>query len=156
MQFDFCGSSLLFVFVFSYCHVYFLQTCVHLLALLYEIFSCGFVTLSYGVMGQMLIVSIPNHCLLPYFVSGLCLFLMLFWIGLWLWRFLVKLINLLILKVELPDQTNSFIKIVNNTQDKLIFLCNVERYSVRSKKGGKDQETIQSNLTPDPGFLMGK
>ena len=25
-----------------------------------------------------------------------------------------------------------------------------------SKKGGKDQESIQSSITPDPGYLMGK
>ena len=41
-----------------------------LLALLYVIFSCVFVTFPYGVLGQVwyLIVSIPDICLLPYFV----------------------------------------------------------------------------------------
>ena len=27
---------------------------------------------------------------------------------------------------------------------------------IKSKKGGKDQETIQSNTTPDPGYHIGK
>ena len=26
----------------------------------------------------------------------------------------------------------------------------------KSKKGGKDQESIQSSITPDPGYHMGK
>ena len=41
-----------------------------LLALLCGMFSCVFVTFPYGVLGQVwyLIVSIPDRCLLPYFV----------------------------------------------------------------------------------------
>ena len=40
----------------------------YLLALLYVMFSCDFVTFTYGVLVQMwyLIVSIPDLCLLPY------------------------------------------------------------------------------------------
>ena len=42
----------------------------NLLALLYVMFSYGFVTFSFGVLGQVwyLIASLPNLCLLPYFV----------------------------------------------------------------------------------------
>ena len=42
-----------------------------LLALLYEMFSCVFVTFPYGVLGQVwyLIVSIPDLCILPYFLE---------------------------------------------------------------------------------------
>ena len=42
-----------------------------LLALLYVMFSCAFVTFTYSVLGQVwyLIVSIPDLCLLPYFAS---------------------------------------------------------------------------------------
>ena len=42
----------------------------NLLALLCAIFSCVFVTIPCGVLGQVwyLIVSIPDLCLLPYFV----------------------------------------------------------------------------------------
>ena len=29
-------------------------------------------------------------------------------------------------------------------------------YLFQSKKDGKDQETIQSSITPDPGYHMGK
>ena len=29
-------------------------------------------------------------------------------------------------------------------------------WSYKSKKGGKDQESIQSSTTPDPGYYMGK
>ena len=41
-----------------------------LLALLHVMFSCGFVTFPYGVLCQVwyLIVSIPDLCLLSYFV----------------------------------------------------------------------------------------
>ena len=43
-----------------------------LLALLYVMFSCVFVTFQYGALGQVLysIVSIPDLCLLSYF--GFC------------------------------------------------------------------------------------
>ena len=30
------------------------------------------------------------------------------------------------------------------------------RFSLKSKKGGKDQESKQSSTTPDPGYHMGK
>ena len=42
-----------------------------LLAHLYVMFSCVFVTFPYGFLGQMwyFIVSIPDICLLPYFTS---------------------------------------------------------------------------------------
>ena len=41
----------------------------YLLALLYVMFSCVFVTSPYGILGQVryLIVSIPDLCLLTYF-----------------------------------------------------------------------------------------
>ena len=44
---------------------------IGLLALLYVMLSCVFVTFQYGVLGQVwyLIVSIPDLCLLPYFQS---------------------------------------------------------------------------------------
>ena len=44
---------------------------VNLLALLYVMFSCVFVTFPNGVLGQVwhLIVSIPDLCLLPYYVA---------------------------------------------------------------------------------------
>ena len=56
------------MFVFSFCDVCFLQHCGHLLgkggllALLYVMFHCAFVTFQYGVVGQVwyLIVSIPD------------------------------------------------------------------------------------------------
>ena len=40
-----------------------------LLALLYVMFSCGFVTFTYDVLGQVwyLIVLIPDLCFLPYY-----------------------------------------------------------------------------------------
>ena len=38
--------------------------------------------------------------------------------------------------------------------EQLIYEAQCEQYE--SKKGGKDQETIQSNTTPDPGYQMGK
>ena len=42
----------------------------YLLALLFVMFSCVFVTFPCGVLGQVgqLIVSIPELCILPYFV----------------------------------------------------------------------------------------
>ena len=45
-----------------------------LLALLCGMFSCVFVTFPYGVLGQVwyLIVSIPDRCILPYFVIYQC------------------------------------------------------------------------------------
>ena len=75
----FCGSLLLFVF--RVC-VFFLS--VHcslvvirweradLLALLYVMFYCVFVTFPCGVLGQVwcLIVSIPDLCLLSYYLSA--------------------------------------------------------------------------------------
>ena len=44
----------------------------NLLALLYVMFSCVFVTFLCGVLGQVcyLVVSIPNLCLLSYFVES--------------------------------------------------------------------------------------
>ena len=68
--------SLFCVFVFAFCDVCFLQTCGHLLgkadlfALLYVIFSSAFYTFPYSVLGPVwyLIVSVPDLCLLPYFV----------------------------------------------------------------------------------------
>ena len=51
-----------------------------LLALLYRMFSCVFVTFPYGILGQVwyLIESIPDLCLLPYYYTDrslLCLHL---------------------------------------------------------------------------------
>ena len=34
--------------------------------------------------------------------------------------------------------------------------CDDVVHKLESKKGGKDQETIQSSTTPDPGYHMGK
>ena len=49
------------------CNIEFIKR-VDLLALLYVVFSCVFVTFPYGVLGQVwyLIVSIQDLCLLPY------------------------------------------------------------------------------------------
>ena len=63
--------------MFRVCHAFFSVHCsrlvscwerANLLALLYEMFSCVFVTFPYGVLGQVwyLIVSIPDLCLLTY------------------------------------------------------------------------------------------
>ena len=38
--------------------------------------------------------------------------------------------------------------------DQLIFVVLYVQYKI--KKGGKDQESIQSSTTPDPGYQMGK
>ena len=35
-------------------------------------------------------------------------------------------------------------------------MCDKKRIMYKSKKDGKDQETIQSSTTPDPGYHMGK
>ena len=45
-------------------------SCLFFAALLYVMFSRGFVTLPYGVLGQVwyLIVLIPDLCPLPYFM----------------------------------------------------------------------------------------
>ena len=70
----FCGSFLLLIF--RVCHAVFsvhcslVVTCLkraNLLALLYVIFSCVFITFPCGVLGQewCLIVSIPDICILP-------------------------------------------------------------------------------------------
>ena len=75
----FCGSFLLFVC--SVCHAVLSVPCSlvvtcwerdDLLALLYEKFSCVFVTFSYSVLDQVcyLIVWIPDLCLLPYLDTG--------------------------------------------------------------------------------------
>ena len=66
------------LFKFRVCHAVLSVHCslvvtcwasANLLALLYVIFSCVFVTFPCGVLGQVwyLIVSIPDRCLLPYF-----------------------------------------------------------------------------------------
>ena len=61
--------DMFFVFVFSFYGVCFLPPCGHLLgkgsallALLYAMFHCAFVTFPYGVLGQVwyLIASIPD------------------------------------------------------------------------------------------------
>ena len=46
-----------------------------LLALLFVVFSCAFVTFQFGVLGQAwyLIVSIPDLCILSYFVEPDCI-----------------------------------------------------------------------------------
>ena len=73
-----CGTFLLFVFRACLCHTVlsvpcsFVVTCLvraDLLALLYVMVSCVFVTFLYGVLGQVwhLIVSILDLCILPYF-----------------------------------------------------------------------------------------
>ena len=36
------------------------------------------------------------------------------------------------------------------------YLIYINRLYNQSKKGGKDQESIQSSTTPDPGYHMGK
>ena len=78
-RYFFCGSLLLFLF--RVCHAVLSVPCslvatcwetADLLALLCVMFSCVFVTFPYGVFGQVwyLIVSIPDLCLLPYFVRN--------------------------------------------------------------------------------------
>ena len=73
----FCGSFLLFVFRVCLCHTVLYVPCrlvdtcwgrALLLALLYVMFSCVFVTFPYDVLGQAwyLIVSIHDLCLLLY------------------------------------------------------------------------------------------
>ena len=78
MRCFFCQSFLLFVFhvchAFLCVHCSLVVTCwvrVNLLALLYVMFSCVFVTFPCGVLGQVwyLIVSIPDLCL-PHFKTS--------------------------------------------------------------------------------------
>ena len=59
----------LVVFVFAILSCGICWDMADLLALLYVMLSCVFVTFPYGDLGQVwyLIVSIPNICLLPYF-----------------------------------------------------------------------------------------
>ena len=38
----------------------------------------------------------------------------------------------------------------------ILFLTSLLYFAIKSKKKGKDQESIQSNTTPDPGHQMGK
>ena len=70
----------LFAFIFHVCHAFLSVHCslvvtcwerANLLALLYVMFSCVFVTFPCGVLGQVwyLIVSIPGVCLLTYFAA---------------------------------------------------------------------------------------
>ena len=58
--------------MFCFCHTVLSVPCLRsdLFGLYYITFSCVFVTLPHGVLGQVLylIVSIPDLCLLPYFV----------------------------------------------------------------------------------------
>ena len=72
----FCGSFLLFLFcvchAFSTVHCSLVVTCwerADLLALLYVMFYCIFVTFPCDALGQVwcMIVSIPDFCLLSYF-----------------------------------------------------------------------------------------
>ena len=76
----FCGSFLLFLFRVCLCHTVVSVPCslvvtcgerADLLALACVMFSCVFVTFSYGALGQVwfLIVPIPDICLLPYFTN---------------------------------------------------------------------------------------
>ena len=37
-----------------------------------------------------------------------------------------------------------------------VHFCYVSRIDYQSEKGGKDQESVQSITTPDPGYHMGK
>ena len=71
-------AVLLLWIIFVICHAFLsvhrslVVTCwerAGLLALLYVMFSCVFVTFQRGVLGQVwyLIVTIPDHCLLHYF-----------------------------------------------------------------------------------------
>ena len=61
-----------------YCRVCFLQPCGHLLGKGWPLGSCVcdvflcFVAILYGVLGQVwyLIVTIPDLCILPYFING--------------------------------------------------------------------------------------
>ena len=75
--FVFCGSFLLFMF--CVCHAFLSVHCILVdtyweralhLAFLFVMFSCDFVTIPYGVLGQVwyLVVSIPDIRLLTYFV----------------------------------------------------------------------------------------
>ena len=69
------------LFVYHVCHAVLSVHCslvvncwerADLLALLYRMFSCVFVTYLYGVLGQVwyLIVWIPGLCILPYFLRN--------------------------------------------------------------------------------------
>ena len=69
--------DLLVLFVFHVCYAVLSVPCslvvtclerANLLVLLYVMFSCVYVTFSYGVLGQewYLIVLIPDLCILPY------------------------------------------------------------------------------------------
>ena len=57
-----------------------------LLAFLYVMFSCVFVTFQCGAHGQVwyLIVSIPHLCLLPYFATGEMMNIEFYFIAFWL------------------------------------------------------------------------
>ena len=70
--------DLFFLFMFRICQVFLSVHCslvvtcwerADLLALLYVMFKCVFITFPCGVLGQMwcLIVSVPDLCLLSYF-----------------------------------------------------------------------------------------
>ena len=77
-------------FVFHVCHAHLAVPCslvvtyldrADLLALLYVMFSCIFVTIPYGVLDPLwyFIASIPDLCLLPYLL-GFFLICWLFWL----------------------------------------------------------------------------
>ena len=59
------------LFMFRVCHTFLSVHCI-LLAFLYEMFSCVFVTFPCGVLCQVwyMIVPIPDLCLLTYFNSA--------------------------------------------------------------------------------------
>ena len=101
------SGSVLFVFRVFLCHIVLSVPCslvvcwerTDLLVLLCVMFSCDFVTFLYGVLGQVwyLVVSIPDLCLLPYFVLFFKLDLL---------RTIVKSKRLVKLKVLFTDISN--------------------------------------------------
>ena len=64
-----CPSTSKFWAYNGWTHIIIMDEVANLMALLYVMFPCDFVTFPYGVSGQVwyLIVSSPDLCLLPYF-----------------------------------------------------------------------------------------
>ena len=53
-----------------------------------------------------------------------------------------------------PASDDFIFSLLVSTKFQLLVKTNIPKY--KSKKGGKDQEGIQSSSTPDPGYHMGK
>ena len=69
---------------------------------------------------------------------------------------------LLVKGFKVQDHSNTSIRFwpYKNVRYKFISICLHTRFNYsflsKSKKDSKDQETIQSSNTPDPGYHMGK